>query len=134
MIMQKLKESSKSLNAWTALIGLLIAALFTSQGIEVNVTEEEIGQALASKEGIALVLFFALNLTTPIIKTVQRLKTMGYDWKVLLSRNFIAHTLSVVSVALAIVFDEQTVGYITAMLAQAANMLMHYLEIPLTKE
>lgn len=131
---EQIKESSKSLNAWTAFIGLIIAAVFTSQGVEVSIDQEQIADALLSKEGITLVIFFALNLATPIIKTVQRVKEMGFDWKVLVSRNFIAHTISVISVALAISFDEQTVGYITVMLTQAANMIMHYLNIPITKE
>lgn len=133
-MIHNVKDSAKSLNAWTAFIGLIIAAVFTSQGIEVDIQEQQILEALSTKEGIALILFFIMNLITPIIKTIQRIKSIGYDWKVLVSRNFIAHTLSVISVALAITFDAQTVGFITAMLTQATNMILHYLDIPLTKE
>lgn len=118
-------KPTQSLNAWTTVIGFIIAAIFTSQGIEVKLTAEEIAQALLTKEGLGLAVFFFMNLYTPIIKTWNRVKGKQWDWKALLSRNLTAHLTSVIAVILGFYFDAEEVGFMVVMITQALNFVLH---------
>ena len=119
------KKPIQSLNTWTAVISFLIAAIFTSQGIEVSLSGEQIAEALLTKEGLALVLFFGMNLMTPILKTYRRIKDNGFDWHKLVSRNLVSHALAAISVLLGLLLDQETAGFVIAMITQAVTFIWH---------
>lgn len=118
-------KAHQSLNFWTSIVSFVIAAVFTSQGIEVNVTSEEIAHALLTKEGIGLALFLGMNLYTPILKTYRRVIAKEWIWAALLSKNLVAHLTSAVAVIVGIWLDEQEAGFVVAMLTQALNFVVH---------
>jgi ABC-type uncharacterized transport system permease subunit len=124
-----MKKPVQSLNTWTTVIGFIIAALFTSQGIEVNLSSDQIAEALMTKEGIGLILFLGMNLVTPVIKLVKRIKDQGgFDVKLLISRNLVAQLISVIAVIIASFYGEATAGFAIAMLTQAVNFFWHKIE------
>lgn len=118
----------QSLNLWTTAVGFLIAALFTSQGVEVKLTAEEITNALMTKEGIGLAVFFFMNLYTPIIKTWNRVKGKEWNWSALISRNLAAHLTSVVAVVVGLYLDAEETGFVVVMVTQALNFVLHRIQ------
>jgi hypothetical protein len=118
-------KPQQSLNTWTTVVGFFIAALFTSQGVEVKLTAEQISEALMTKEGIGLAVFFFMNLYTPIIKTWGRVKGKQWNWSALYSRNLAAHLTSLIAVVAGIWFDHEEVGFLVVMLTQGLNFIFH---------
>jgi hypothetical protein len=116
----------KSLNIWTTIISIIIGLLFTSQGIEVDLDPESIATAVTTKEGMALMLYLAMNLGTPLIKTIQRIRTKGYDWRAaILSSNLIAHLTTALALILSMWLDAETTGLIIGVVIQTGNYLYH---------
>lgn len=120
-----------SLNLWTTVISLIIGVLFTSQGIEVDLEPGKIAEAITTKEGMALMLYLAMNIGTPIIKTVQRIAKKEFDWRVaILSSNLIAHLSTALALILSMWLDAEAIGLIIGIFVQTANYLYHQFNGP----
>lgn len=118
----------KSRNFWTSLISVIVAGLFTASGVELNLSPEQLADAIVTKEGISLIVFLFINLSTPIIKTINRIKESGYDWKAaVLSKNFAAHLTSFLAVVIGLSVGEQHAGFIVALVTQVVNFGLHIL-------
>lgn len=118
----------KSKNFWTTLISVIVAGLFAGTGVELNVSPENLADAIVTKEGVSLIVFLFVNLTTPIMKTIARIKEQGYDWKsAVLSKNFAAHLISFASVVIGFLVNEQHAGFVVALTTQGINFLLHLL-------
>lgn len=115
-----------SLNLWTTVISLIIGVLFTSQGIEVDLEPGQIAEAITTKEGMALMLYLAMNIGTPIIKTIQRIAKKEVDWRAaILSSNLIAHLTTALTLISSMWLDAETTGLIVGIFIQGANYLYH---------
>ncbi len=130
------KTPVKSLNTWdsviTALVGI-VAAVLSTQGIDLSMAPSEISEALQTKEGIGLAMFIAFKLSTPAIKVYKRIKDGGFDWSKLKSRNLVFQVASLISILVAIfVKDAEAAGFIGAAILQITNFIWHKWGTPST--
>lgn len=125
MTTPKERKPINSLNLWTTIITILISAIFTSQGTEVDFSAEQIATLITSEKGIALASSLFLLLFTPIYKTFQRIAKDGYNWEALKSKNLLAHIVSLLAIVLGIWLGADQVGFVIAGLTQVVNYVSH---------
>jgi hypothetical protein len=116
---------TKSLNFWTSVFTILISAIFTTQGVEVDFTAAELAEIVLSRDGIGLVITLFMLLYTPLFKTYVRIREAGYDWAALKSRNFAAHIVSLIAILLGLWLGAEQVGFALALLTQVINFIAH---------
>lgn len=116
---------TKSLNFWTTIVTIVITALFTSQGVQIDFTAQQLAELILTEQGIGLAVSLFMLLYTPLFKTWTRIKTEGYDWRALKSRNLVAHLLSLIGIVLGLWLGAEQVGFAIALVTQIVNFLMH---------
>ena len=119
------KNPHKSLNFWTTVMTIIMTALFTVTGVEVDFTAQDLAQIILTEEGIGLLSTLFMLLFTPIFKTIQRINQEGYDWKKLKSRNMLAHLSSLAIILAGIWLDAEKLAFVGALLTQLVNFVAH---------
>lgn len=117
-----------NLNSLTAVIGIIVTAVFAANGVEIDTSAGDIAKAILTKEGLGILSYLVMQFGAPIWKTIVRIKNQGYNWGVIKSRNFALHTAAGVTVVLTQYFDQAVAGYIGAMLIEAVNLGWHLIE------
>lgn len=127
-----MKKPIQSRNTWDAVITAVLgitASVMATQGVDLDLAPSEILDAFKTKEGIALAMFVAFKLSTPIFKVYKRIKDGGFDVSKLKSRNLFFQVASLVSLLVGIfVKDAEAAGFLGAAILQIANFIWHRLE------
>jgi hypothetical protein len=119
------QNPAKSLNFWTTIITIIMTALFTVTGVEVDFRAEDVAQIILTEEGLSLLSTLFLLLFTPLFKTYQRIKENGYDWAKLKSRNMLAHLSSLLILLAGIWLDAEKLSFVVVLLTQLVNFIAH---------
>ena len=119
------QNPTKSLNFWTTIITIVMTALFTVTGVEVDFKAEDVAQIILTEEGLSLLSTLFLLLFTPLFKTYQRIKENGYDWTKLKSRNMLAHLSSLLILLAGIWLDAEKLSFVVVLLTQLVNFVAH---------
>lgn len=119
------KKPINSLNLWTSIVTVIMAAIFTSQGIEVDFTADQVVRLLTTESGIALASSLFMLLFTPVYKTILRFKKDGFNWAALKSKNLLAHLVSLLAIVLGLWLDAEQIGFIIAGITQVLNYFAH---------
>lgn len=125
MTTTKEKAPVSSMNLWTSVVTVLIAAIFTSQGIEVDFTAEQLVSLFYTKEGIALATSLFMLLFTPVYKTIVRFAKEGFNWAALKSKNLVAHLIALLAIILGLWLDSEQIGFAIAGVTELMNYIAH---------
>lgn len=119
------KKPILSTNFWVSVISIITAGLTLGSGVPIDVAPEAILTALATKQGVALIVFFTVNLINPLLRIIGKIRAGLWNWDWLRSTNFLTQIGSLLTIILSSWFDAETTGVIIAMLGQLANWLYH---------
>lgn len=120
-----MKKPINSTNLWVTIISILSAGIAAGSGINIPLEPAAILAALATKQGVALIMFFVVNFSNPVLKLVKKIKDGKWSWDFLLSTNFQTQVGSLFTLILSMWFDEGLIGMILAGIMQAYNFLVH---------
>ena len=125
--MNKLSNVLQSRNFFVTLVSIILLVL-QYNAIEVDYTAEGIvdmfsGTTLANALVLALV-----NFINPIMKIVKKLVDKTFDWSFKNSTNFITQVLTLITVVVAVFFDEIAAGMIAALILNVWNLVSHIIK------
>lgn len=125
--MNKLSNVLQSRNFFVTLVSIVLMVL-QYNAIEVDYTAEGIvdmftGTTLANALVLALV-----NFINPIMKIVSKLANKTFDWGFKNSTNFITQVLTLITVVVAVFFDEIAAGMIAALILNVWNLVSHIIK------
>jgi len=125
--MNKLSNVLQSRNFFVTLVSIILLVL-QYNAIEVDYTAEGIvdmfsGTTLANALVLALV-----NFINPIMKIISKLANKTFDWGFKNSTNFITQVLTLITVVVAVFFDEIAAGMIAALILNVWNLVSHIIK------
>lgn len=126
-MLSKLTSTLDSRNFFVTLISILLAALqFNS--IETGYTAEGIFDLFKDANLSSALILLVVNFLNPIMKIVNKVINKGFDWSFVKSRNFVTQVLSLLTILISALFDEITVGIISALVVNVWNLVSHLLD------
>lgn len=126
-MLSKLTSTLDSRNFFVTLISIVLAALqFNS--IETGYTAEGIFDLFKDANLSSALILLVVNFLNPIMKIVNKVINKGFDWSFVKSRNFVTQVLSLLTILISALFDEITVGIISALVVNVWNLVSHLLD------
>jgi len=126
-MLSKITSTLDSRNFFVTLISIVLAALqFNS--IETGYTAEGIFDLFKDANLSSALILLVVNFLNPIMKIVNKVINKGFDWSFVKSRNFVTQVLSLLTILISALFDEITVGIISALVVNVWNLVSHLLD------
>jgi hypothetical protein len=125
--MNKLSNVLQSRNFFVTIVSIILLVL-QYNAIEVDYTAEGIVDMFSSTTLANALVLALVNFINPIMKIVKKLVDKTFDWSFKNSTNFITQVLTLITVVVAVFFDEIAAGMIAALILNVWNLVSHIIK------